>query len=270
MTVGAIKARERGQAADRLRRDAPHLGTDPDRTARREIVEQFGKNLRCQVLVVVVVDLHHRRIATGAQALDLGPREQAVGRHMTLLADALAADRLEVFGAAQHAGRRAAELNVVTADRRQIEHCVEGRNFQHADIWHFEHRGNRLDRRPGEPVTALLLCAPQQREDRRRLPAGWIFRELLLRPRLILRRELEACRLFVGETADGHRSEGPHRRVDLDHRSTSPNTISIDPRMALTSASICLRHRKSIAWRCAKPGARSFTRYGLLEPSDTR
>ena len=36
MTVGAIEARKRGQAADRLRRDAPDLRTGPDRTARRQ------------------------------------------------------------------------------------------------------------------------------------------------------------------------------------------------------------------------------------------
>ena len=45
-----------------------------------------------------------------------------------------------------------------------------------------------------------------------------------------------------------------------DQRSTSPKTMSIDPRMADTSASMCPRHRKSIAWRWANPGARIFTR----------
>src|SRR5438445_12779900 len=40
------------------------------------------------------------------------------------------------------------------------------------------------------------------------------------------------------------------------HRSISPNTISSDPMMAETSASMWPRVRKSIAERCAKEGAR--------------
>src|SRR6185503_18483 len=59
-----------------------------------------------------------------------------------------------------------------------------------------------------------------------------------------------------------------HRRGA--HRSTSPNTMSIEPRMAETSASMWPRVRKSIACRCAKPGARILHLYGLLVPSATR
>ena len=50
------------------------------------------------------------------------------------------------------------------------------------------------------------------------------------------------------EAADGHQ------------RSTSPKTMSREPRMAETSASMWPLHRKSIACRCAKPGARSLQR----------
>ena len=46
--------------------------------------------------------------------------------------------------------------------------------------------------------------------------------------------------------------DGRHRH----HRSTSPNTISSEPRMAETSASRWPLQMKSIACRCAKPGAR--------------
>src|SRR6202035_541676 len=55
------------------------------------------------------------------------------------------------------------------------------------------------------------------------------------------------------ELVDIHPNVGDNRHV---HRSTSPNTMSIEPRMADTSASRWPRQRKSIAWRCAKPGAR--------------
>src|SRR6266516_318672 len=54
------------------------------------------------------------------------------------------------------------------------------------------------------------------------------------------------------------------------HRSTSPNTMSIEPMLAETSASMCPRVRKSIACKCANPGARILHLYGLLPPLATR
>jgi hypothetical protein len=54
------------------------------------------------------------------------------------------------------------------------------------------------------------------------------------------------------------------------HRSTSPNTMSSEPRMADTStpAVAYWRQMKSMACKCAKPGARILQRYGLLVPSE--
>ena len=54
------------------------------------------------------------------------------------------------------------------------------------------------------------------------------------------------------------------------HRSISPNTMSSEPRIAETSASMWPRVKKSMACRCAKEGARILHLYGLLLPSDTR
>src|SRR5690349_24950946 len=104
-----------------------------------------------------------------------------------------------------------------------------------------------------------MLRAPQQRNHRGGLPAFRILCDLRLRPCQILGREGEVLRLDrgLGETAD-------------THRSTSPNTMSSEPRMAETSASMWPRFIKSIACRCAKPGARILHLYGLLVPSDTR
>src|SRR5690606_12446335 len=58
--------------------------------------------------------------------------------------------------------------------------------------------------------------------------------------------------------------------VDDAHRSISPNTMSSEPRMAATSASMWPRFIQSMACRCGKPGARILHRYGLLVPSATR
>ena len=46
----------------------------------------------------------------------------------------------------------------------------------------------------------------------------------------------------------GHEETGADLQgFDHAQRSTSPNTMSSEPRIALTSASMCLRHMKSIA-----------------------
>ncbi len=55
----------------------------------------------------------------------------------------------QVFGAAQHAGRGAADLDMGTrSDRLQLELRIEGGDFENTDIGHAEHVGDRLDRRP--------------------------------------------------------------------------------------------------------------------------
>src|SRR5262249_6828576 len=54
------------------------------------------------------------------------------------------------------------------------------------------------------------------------------------------------------------------------HRSISPNTMSSEPMIAATSASMCPRVRKSIAERCANEGARILHLYGRFVPSAIR
>jgi hypothetical protein len=83
------------------------------------------------------------------------------------------ADLDEFFRAAQHAGRGAADLDVgLLAHRLELEHRVESRDFQHADIGHVEQIGDGLaDRRLAHPAVMLLLRAPQQRDDRGGLTA---------------------------------------------------------------------------------------------------
>src|SRR3984957_14779704 len=163
----------------------------------------------------------------------------------------------QFVGAAQQARRRAAELDVEAPDRSKIEHRVKGRHFEHADLGHAEQFGGRLDRLLRQPTARLLLRPPQNRDDRGLLTARRIFRHPRLRPFEILRREGEARRLLLGETAHAHRS-------------TSPKTMSIEPKIAEISASMCPRERKSIACKCAKLGARILHLYGLLLPSAIR
>src|ERR1700720_3760727 len=176
---------------------------------------------------------------------------------MVLLADHAPADFFQFFRAAQHAWRRAAKLHVEFSDRRQIEHGVKGRDFEHADLRHTEQFRGRLDRLLRQPAAGLLLRPPQNRDNGGLLAPFRIFGDLRFRPGQILRRERKARRLLLGKAA-------------YAHRATSPNTISIAPRIAEISASMWPRHRKSMACRWAKPGARILHLYGLLLPSATR
>src|SRR5690606_40007452 len=120
-------------------------------------------------------------------------------------------------------------------DRRQLEHGVEGRDLQHPDIGHAQQVADGAQRRLGHPAF-LLLDQPQDR-DHRRLATR--FRVLLDPPLSLfhrLLRKLERGRLLLGETTNAHRS-------------TSPNTMSSEPRMADTSASMWPRFIQSIACR---------------------
>ena len=182
----------------------PGFGVSPRAMASSTFSKVFGR----EVLVGVAADLHHRRVDAGAEALDLLPGEIAVGGDVELLVvDAPLADLFDLLAAAQQAGRRAAPLDVgLAADRLELEHRVEGRDLEHADLRHAEHLGDVLDRRLRQPAAVLLLRPPQQRDHRRGLAAFRIFGDLALRPVEILRREGELLRLQFGrrKAADGH------------------------------------------------------------------
>ena len=121
-----------------------------------------------------------------------------------LVIDLLAADLLEVVGAAQPARRRAAHLEMRDpAHRLEVEHRVEGRDLEHADLGHVEHRRDRLDRRLASPSLPAPAPATAARSPPR--PAGprdtW---RSLLRPSAVRFAEGEALGLFLGEAADRH------------------------------------------------------------------
>jgi len=71
------------------------------RLAARHGVENLIERVGRQVLIIIGVDLRHRRVDAGAEAFNLDPGELAVGGHFHLLADALAATEL-VLAREQH------------------------------------------------------------------------------------------------------------------------------------------------------------------------
>ena len=115
---------------------------------------------------------------------------------MRVLGDALLADLDQRLGAAQHARRRAAYLEMGGLTHRgKLEHGVERGDLEHADVGHAEHVGDGADGGLGGPAL-LLLGAPQQRQHGRSFLAGRILGDLALRPGEVLGREGEAQRLL--------------------------------------------------------------------------
>ncbi len=227
VTVVERRIGERVGTAGGFGADAAGLRAGRGTLAAAKGLDQLRRRFGRQVFVKILVDLEHRRVGAGAEAFDLGPGEHAVGgrRHLRR-ADQLLADGHHVVGAAQRAGRRGADLEMEFADRGEIEHRVEGRDLQHADERHVEAPADGLDHRMGDPAF-LLLADPQRRDNRRSLAARRIFRDLLFDAREVFEIELEGgwLKLRRGETAQAHRS-------------TSPNTMSSEPRTAETSASM--------------------------------
>src|SRR6266481_1949401 len=103
-------------------------------------VQHLAEAFPGQILVGILPDQHHRRIDAGAKALDFFPAEIAVlGEMKRVVMDAALAHFDKVAGAAQPARGGAADLDVrLLADRLQLEHRVESRNFQRPDIGHFQ------------------------------------------------------------------------------------------------------------------------------------
>src|SRR5262249_25645548 len=223
-----LEAGERGRTPERRRELAIDLRPGPDLSSRYQVVENPAEALGGEVFEIVVIDLRPRPGGAPAEALDLDPRQLTVGGNALLGSDPLVTDLDDLVRPAQQARRRAAELDVEFSDRLQIEHGVEGRDFERADLRHAEEIGDVLDRLLREPAAGLLLRPPQQRDDGGGLPAFRVPADLVLGPVEILDREEKFLRLQLGrgKAADGHQ------------RSTSPNTMSSEPRIAAMSASM--------------------------------
>ena len=123
--------------------------------------------------------------------------------------DAALAHLDDVLGPAQAARRSAADLHMgFLADRLKLEHRIESRHLQHADVGHFEEIGDGADRGFRHPALMLFLDAPQDCDHRGRLATRRIFFDLRFRPGEILFRERKArgLQFLRCEAADGHRS----------------------------------------------------------------
>ena len=142
-------------------------GLDGVALACLESIDDLFQTLGRQVFIGILEDDDHRRVDAGALTFHLFPGKRAalIGVQRIVM-DLLAADIHQRFGAAQHAGRGAADLNVGTrADRLQLELRIEGRNFKNTDIGHVQHVCDFFNGGAGNPAI-LLLGTHEQRDDR--------------------------------------------------------------------------------------------------------
>src|SRR3984957_13837602 len=109
------------------------------------------------VFVEILPDLHHRCIDASAEALDLHPAEHAICRDRLWIGrDVLLASGDNVVRSREPAWRRRAHLDEMAPDRGEIEHGVEGRDFEDADRGHAEKARDLLDHGFGDPAFLFL------------------------------------------------------------------------------------------------------------------
>src|SRR2546423_14135089 len=113
---------------------------------RDDIVDCFGG----QVVVIFVVEAHHRRELACPQALDLLIAEEEVWRYLVGLrhTDRLLQAIHDLVGASKHAAEVCADVETMLADRLQAKERIEGRGDL-AVTWGELQRPSHLAHRPG-------------------------------------------------------------------------------------------------------------------------
>src|ERR1700694_545299 len=212
-----------------------------------------------QVVVVLVVESHHRGVLACAEALDLLVAEEPIGRDLARL---LHPDRLlhvvdDLVRPAQHAAEVRAHIEAMLADRLEMEQRVEGCDTLDVTGVELESLGH-LAHRVRCQVAELFLSEVERRHHRQ--------------PRL---------RVFGGKLFDlveemrrqNAFRRGPRRLTAKPrslwgiHRSTSPSTVSAVPMIATMSAIMWFIAIRSSGWRLTNDAARNLTRRGLCVPS---
>src|SRR6266540_2219540 len=173
--------------------------------ATAKLLDDRGDVLRLYVRAVLMVDRNDRGPTAAAQAFDRAQRHRAVLAGLTGRDTELALEGLEhLLRPHERAGHVRAYLDEMPADRRQVEHVVEGRD--------------RFAERRSCPQGRRALAQRVRRQ-----PAVFLLRELKRRKSRrppVRVAALELLDLLV---------EG------AVHRSTSPITVSREPTIAIRS-----------------------------------
>src|SRR6516162_4651355 len=73
-----VGVRQGRRPADRGRELSLDLRSGPDLLARGKIIEDTAQAVRAEILIVVIIDLRHRRVYARAQAFDLDPGKLSI------------------------------------------------------------------------------------------------------------------------------------------------------------------------------------------------
>src|SRR5437588_2521026 len=201
-----------------------------------QLLDDSGHVLGAHRLAVAVVDDDDRPPPAAAGALDRPQRHGAVLRRLAGPYAELLLERLQhLLRADERARDVGAELDEVPAHRLQVEHVVEGRDRLAVRGREVERLAHFLEGLRREPTAVPLLRDPERGQDRR------------ARHRVLLR----------------------HAADLVDHRSTSPMTVSSEPTMAIRSATSAFDMHVAVASSATKDVPRNFTRHGRGPPSET-
>src|SRR5437868_5770857 len=205
-------------------------------TGIAQLLDDSGHVLGAHRLAVAVVDDDDRPPPAAAGALDRPQRDEAVlARLARPDAELLLEGLHHLLRAHERARDVRADLDDVPAHRLQVEHVVEGRDRLAVRGRELERLAHFLEGLRREPTPVPLLRDPQRRQDRRP------------RDRVLLR----------------------HAANLVDHRSTSPMTVSSEPTMAIRSATSAFDMHVAVASSATKDVPRNFTRHGRGPPSET-
>lgn len=147
-----------------------------------QCLQQALHRLGRQILVVVVVDLHHGRIDARSQTLDLEQRKKLVfGGVAGMNAQKLLARLHDLVtpAAAEHARRRRADLDKVLAHRVPVVHGVESGHLVDAHRGHLEDARHLVHHGQARP-SVLALAEVQDRHDGGLFVLGWVTLEDLI------------------------------------------------------------------------------------------
>src|SRR2546423_2034490 len=172
-------------------------------TGIAQLLDDSGHVLGAHRLAVAVVDDDHRAPPAAARALDRPQRDEAVLARLARPDAELLLERLHnLLRPDERARDVGADLDDVPAHRLQVEHVVEGRDRLAVRGRQIQSLPDLLEGLGRKPAAVPLLRDPQRRQDRRA-------RDGVLR---------------------GHLPDL------VDHRSTSPMTVSREPTIAIRSA----------------------------------
>src|SRR3546814_732079 len=110
---------ERSRTAFRTAYLTVDLRPDLRLLAPGENIEDRDGLVIIQILIIIVVDLNHRRIGAGTEAFDLSKRNKTIGCRTALDQSLVLAGSEPIVGTANHTGYRAANLYMIEPHRSQ-------------------------------------------------------------------------------------------------------------------------------------------------------